>query len=231
MQSKRIKSLLVNTKHRTANVNEYSARYSELRTDFYVPPLERINPQGGVSNQSSDESTVMEGANKIRLEMDAMQTGGFEDYKELLKKGLSRELSRVVTPMGTYTEWYWKIDLHNLLHFLKLRMDSHAQWEIRQYANAIAEIVKDWVPHVWEAFEDFVLNAVTFSGPEIKELRRLLLHKTKLDTGMINRYDPSVPLESAESGLSKGEMREFAEKLEKATYISYQLWTDYKPEK
>jgi thymidylate synthase (FAD) len=193
-------------RHRTASLNEYSARYSELPDEYYVPPMHRVNPQGGVSAQSSDETTVMENAEDMLGKLDIAQEEAFTEYADLVKHGVARELSRIVTPMGTYTQWYWKIDLHNLFHFLKLRMDAHAQWEIRMFANAIAEIVKDWVPFAWEAFDDYVLNAVVFNSIEQE-----LLHAgiASLSTRASVAEDT---FQNLWEGLSKGEREEFQRK-------------------
>jgi len=191
------------------SVNEYSARYSELPDEFYVPPTERVNPQGGVSAQSSDESTVMDNVDDILGKLNCAQEDAFLEYTDLVKQGVARELARVVTPMGTYTQWYWKIDLHNLFHFLKLRMDAHAQWEIRVFADAIAEIVKDWVPYAWEAFDDYVRNSVTFSAIEQQLLQAAIVIATHDDDVA---YRNLLQLKEA---LSKGEWQEFVDKAQK----------------
>jgi thymidylate synthase (FAD) len=110
------------------------------------------------------------------------------------QQGLARELARMNLPMNIYTQWYWKTDLHNLFHFLQLRADPHAQHEIRAYAEALCDIVRDWVPAAWSAFEDYRLNAVQFSGKALSVLRRRLAGET---------------VTQEESGMSKGEWREF----------------------
>ncbi|MFQ5566513.1 MAG: FAD-dependent thymidylate synthase, partial [Paracoccaceae bacterium] len=123
----------------------------------------------------------------------------YDHYEEMLaegedRPGLARELARMNLPMNVYTQWYWKIDLHNLMHFLRLRADAHAQYEIRVYAEAICELMKVWVPATWQAFEDYRLNAAQFSGPAMACLRRMLAGE-------------AVTQET--SGMSKGEWREF----------------------
>jgi len=184
-------------RHRTANVNEYSARYSILDREFYIPAPDDLAAQSDANRQG--RGTVLEGAAAARvleiLKGDA--TRAYDHYAEMLDPegpGLARELARMVLPMNVYTQWYWKTDLHNLMHFLRLRADPHAQMEIRVYAEAIAEMVRDWVPVSWQAFEDYRLNAVQFSGPAMACLRRMLAGE---EVGQAN------------SGLSPGEWREF----------------------
>jgi len=122
----------------------------------------------------------------------------YDHYEAMLSQdgqlGLARELARMTLPMSIYTQWYWKTDLHNLFHFLRLRADAHAQYEIRAYAEAICDVVRDWVPHAWAAFEDYRLEAVTFSGKGMAVLRRMLAGET---------------VTQKTSGMSKGEWREF----------------------
>jgi len=171
-------------RHRTANVNEYSARYSILEREFYVPKLEDIQQQSTENKQGRAEAGLTE---KDRLYVQQqMQLAGdrdFDLYETLIHDGdptddpglnVARELARINLPMSTYTEWYWKVDLHNLLHFLSLRADPHAQKEIRDYANTILKIVRQWVPNVYDAFVDYRLDARTFSGQEMAILRRAL---------------------------------------------------------
>lgn len=190
-------------RHRTANVNEYSARYSILDREFYIPAPEHLAAQSKINSQGRGE--VLEGPEAERvleiLKEDSARC--YDHYEEMLdqedgKKGLARELARMNLPMNVYTQWYWKIDLHNLLHFLHLRADKHAQYEIRAYAEAIADIVKIWVPATWQAFEDYRLDAVVLSGPAIDVLRRMLRGE-------------EVTQES--SGLTKREWREIMETL------------------
>ena len=185
-------------RHRTANVNEYSARYSVLDREFYIPAPEHLAAQSTTNNQG--RGAVLEGDEAARvlaiLREDA--TRAYDHYEEMLRQdgqqGLARELARMNLPANIYTQWYWKIDLHNLFHFLRLRADPHAQYEIRDYAEAICAIVRDWVPAAYAAFEDYRLNAVQFSGPAMVCLRRMLAGQ-------------AVTQES--SGMSKGEWREF----------------------
>jgi len=147
-------------RHRTANVNEYSGRYSEMKDEFYTPNPNDIRPQSVLNKQGRSEETLPDGiAEQAANAFKAGQDEAYAQYQEFLEQGIAREIARINLPVSNYTEWYWKIDLHNLFHFLRLRIDSHAQYEIRVFAEAIAELVKPFVPHAWEAFEDYVLNA------------------------------------------------------------------------
>lgn len=176
-------------RHRMASVNEYSARYSILDREFYIPAPEVLAAQSTVNNQGRGQ--VLEGAEAERvleiLKRDAMQC--FDSYDAMLgqtgpggeaQQGLARELARINLPLSTFTQLYFKISLHNLLHLLKLRADSHAQYEIRVYAEAIARIVADWVPLAWSAFCDYRRDAVQISGPATQVLRRALSGETVL---------------------------------------------------
>lgn len=187
-------------RHRTANVNEYSARYSILDREFYIPAPEHLAAQSTVNNQGRGE--LLEGAEAARvldiLREDAMRA--YDHYEDMLsqdgQKGLARELARMNLPANVYTQWYWKVDLHNLFHFLRLRADAHAQYEIRAYAEVMCGIARDWVPVAYAAFEDYRLGGATLSGKAVEVLRRRLRGET-------------VTQET--SGMSKGEWREFAE--------------------
>ena len=185
-------------RHRTANVNEYSARYSILDREFYIPAPEHVNAQSVVNNQG--RGGVLEGAEAARvLEiLKADSNRCYDNYESMISQegqdGLARELARMNLPSNIYTQWYWKVDLHNLFHFLRLRADPHAQYEIRVYADAICEVVKDWVPMAYGAFEDYRLDAVQFSGKAMAVLRRRLAGE------VVTQED---------SGMSKGEWREF----------------------
>jgi thymidylate synthase (FAD) len=187
-------------RHRTANVNEYSARYSILDREFYIPAPEQLAAQSTVNNQGRGE--VLSGAEAARvletLKRDAATC--YDHYEAMLsqdgQQGLARELARMNLPMNIYTQWYWKVDLHNLFHFLRLRADHHAQYEIQVYARAIADCVKDWVPAAYAAFEDYRMGGTTLSARATAVLKRRLAGET-------------VRME--DSGMSKGEWREFTE--------------------
>ena len=185
-------------RHRTANVNEYSARYSILDREFYIPRPEHLAAQSRVNNQGRGE--VLTGAEAAQV-LDTLRRdadAAYDHYEAMLsqegQQGLARELARMNLPANVYTQWYWKVDLHNLFHFLRLRADPHAQYEIRAYAEALCDVVRDWVPAAWDAFEDYRLNAVQLSGKGLAALRRMLAGET-------------VTQET--SGMRKGEWREF----------------------
>lgn len=162
-------------RHRTANVNEISGRYSVLDREFYVPAPADLARQARDNRQGRDEVLGPEEAARVIAVLRREAERDFDVYDALLREhDLARELARIGLGLGTYTQWYWKIDLHNLLHFLALRLDRHAQREIRAYAEVIADIVRAWVPLAWEAFEDYRLGARTFSRQELAVLRRLL---------------------------------------------------------
>jgi thymidylate synthase (FAD) len=161
-------------RHRTANVNEYSARYSILDKEFYIPSVENLASQSQINKQGRAENLSPEEAEKVieLLKSDAEQT--YRNYEVMLNEnsdgetlddgsmGIARELARMNLTLNTYTQWYWKIDLNNLLHFLALRADAHAQYEIRVYADIILDIVKKWVPVTYEAFEDYRVGGTHF---------------------------------------------------------------------
>lgn len=161
-------------RHRTANVNEYSARYSEMLDEFYLPKSQALRKQSQANKQgrSNEELAPAQSAKVLEL-LSGLYNAQYKGYKELLDMELARELARISLSVANYTQWYWKIDLHNLFHFLRLRLDSHAQHEIRVYGEAMTRIVKDAFPIAYEAFEDFQLNARTFSSPELKLLQLL----------------------------------------------------------
>jgi thymidylate synthase (FAD) len=191
-------------RHRTANVNEYSGRYSVMKEEFYRPEPDQLRLQSDINKQArSDEDAPAELKDEFFAHQDRSQQLAYEQYTRFIEAGLARELARINLPLSLYTEWYWKIDLHNLLHFLRLRMDEHAQYEIREYANRMAEIVKAVCPITYEAFEDYVRNSLTFSAGELRLLAAPLAD-----------FEPSeADLETA--GLGKFETREFLEKLKK----------------
>ncbi|KRW94017.1 FAD-dependent thymidylate synthase [Paracoccus sp. PXZ] len=185
-------------RHRTANVNEYSARYSILDREFYIPAPEHLAAQSTVNNQGRGQ--VLEGDEAARvldlLREDAMRS--YDHYEQMLsqdgQQGLARELARMNLPANIYTQWYWKVDLHNLFHFLRLRADAHAQYEIRAYAETMCGIVRDWVPFAYAAFEDYRLGGVQLSAKGVEALKRRLAGET---------------VTQENSGMSKGEWREF----------------------
>jgi thymidylate synthase (FAD) len=154
-------------RHRTASVNELSARYSVIQDDFYVPSP--YSSQSVDNKQGSDPTATM--ADHLTLDGITIGCDAFSFYNRLLQEGASREQARIHLPQGTYTEFYWKMDLHNLFGFLQRRMDHHAQSEIRVLAEKVFEIIKPIVPISCEAFQDYRLDSITLSGPEIRAIR------------------------------------------------------------
>ena len=155
-------------RHRTANINEYSLRYSEARDEFYIPNPDQIEYQSSLNKQGRAGEVSNELKNKVIQYFNEISDRSFEIYSELNRKGVARELARAILPVNLYTEWYWKNDLHNLLHFVGLRSDSHAQFEIRVFSDAMASYIKKVAPHAWEAYQDYAVNGMRFSGIEQK---------------------------------------------------------------
>ncbi|MGK9232499.1 FAD-dependent thymidylate synthase [Inquilinus limosus] len=189
-------------RHRTANVNEYSARYSILDREFYLPAPEHLAAQSRNNRQGRD--AVLEGEEASRV-LDLLREDAercWRDYAWMLneeidgsepvdpsRQGLARELARMNLTLNTYTQWYWKTDLHNLMHFLRLRADPHAQYEIRAYADVMLDAMERWVPLSTRAFRDYRMNAATISAPGLAVLRRLLAGETvsQPDSGLSPR--------------------------------------------
>lgn len=198
-------------RHRTANVNEYSARYSILDKEFYIPSPEHLAVQSSVNRQGRGETLSPDYAQHVRnlLQNDAEQV--YAHYEELLnedgmgnilnpeKECLTRELARTNLSLNFYTQMYWKIDLHNLMHFLTLRADSHAQYEIRAYAEVMINLLERWVPFTYEAFLQYRKNGAHLSKNGLDALRKLL---------------KGQKVTQEESGMSKREWQEFTEKLD-----------------
>ncbi|QQO09515.1 FAD-dependent thymidylate synthase [Breznakiella homolactica] len=162
-------------RHRTARLNEMSGRYSVMKDDFYVPAHEDVAFQSTDNKQGrSDEVLSGEVTGGIRSAFEKGQRNSYDDYSALIDQGLARELARINLPLSLYTEWYWQIDLHNLFHFLSLRLDSHAQKEIRLYAEVLLDITRKVAPRCCDSFERHMLGGVSFSREEFAELRRRL---------------------------------------------------------
>ena len=192
-------------RHRTANVNEYSGRYSIMDKEFYIPAAEQLASQSRLNHQGRGDVLEGEEAQRVLqlLKQDSMQVYGH--YEEMLnmdadgnvldekKSGLARELARMNLSLNYYTQWYWKIDLHNLLHFLALRADSHAQYEIRVYAEAMLEVLKAWVPITYAAFMDYRVGGANLSAKGLVIVKRLIAGEQ---------------VSQEQSGMSKGEWRE-----------------------
>ena len=161
-------------RHRTANINEYSLRYSEARDEFYIPDEEHILFQSKLNKQGRSGEVPADLKKKVQDYFRDISDKSYTIYSELNDAGIARELARAVLPVNLYTEWYWKNDLHNILHFLSLRLDPHAQYEIRIYAEAMAEIVKKIAPFAYEAFQDYVVGGMRFSSIEQARLTEKL---------------------------------------------------------
>lgn len=189
-------------RHRTANVNEYSARYSILDKEFYIPTVEQLAPQSKQNHQGRSDQPLSpaEAARVLEiLKSDALQC--YDHYEELMncdasgqtldenKSGIARELARMNLTMNYYTQWYWKIDLHNLMHFLMLRADSHAQYEIRAYADAMIKVVEQWVPFAYEAFVEHRLHGTRLSRSGLGVVKRLIAGEkvTQESSGLTKR--------------------------------------------
>ena len=157
-------------RHRTANVNEYSARYSVVRDRFFKPTLENVRKQSTSNRQGGDEPMDIATAQSFLDYLDEVERS-YERYTEFLEKGVAREIARIALPASVYTEWYWKIDLHNLFHFLSLRMDPHAQQEIRDYATAMFKLIQPIVPIAAEAFIDYHCESMHLTRLEIEAIR------------------------------------------------------------
>jgi len=190
-------------RHRTASVNELSGRYSELLLDDCYTPKE-------FRTQSKENK---QGSGKEKIDYEIQSYGkSYTEYNAMLNRGITREQARIVLPLSAYTEWIWKIDLHNLFHFLGLRLESHAQEEIRVYAEKIALIIKDLYPISWEAFEDYKLNAISFSNNELKVLKGFF------DPKMIDRdpYNKGIFEDTCKvNDLSKRERKELQGKFKR----------------
>ena len=150
-------------RHRTANINEYSLRYSEARDDFYFPDLDNIKFQSSINKQGRGKEVSQKIKEKVLKYFKEISKRSFEMYDELNNDGVARELARAILPVNLYTEWYWKNDLHNLLHFIGLRSDSHAQYEIQVYSDAMSLSVKNVAPYAWEAYKDYRISGMYFS--------------------------------------------------------------------
>jgi thymidylate synthase (FAD) len=167
-------------RHRMASTNEVSARYSELPEEYYIPEAESVCSQSKTNKQGRDSRIDATAAAVYRQSTNDVSHRAFEVYQSSLRNDVSREIARIPLPLGTYTEKFWKIDLHNLIHFLGLRMDAHAQWEVRQYANVMGDMVAKLFPITWQAFLDFRMNAMQLSALDIKQINALPFSYGKL---------------------------------------------------
>ena len=192
-------------RHRTANVNEYSARYSILDKEFYIPAAEHIGVQSSSNRQGRGAALSLEEASRVQELLREDAERAYAHYDELLNEtpegepadpdrpGIARELARMNLSLNFYTQWYWKTDLHNLRHFLRLRVDPHAQWEIRAYGERINEILERWAPMTYSAFRNYRLGGAALSEQALDAVRRQLAGET---------------LDATSAGMSPGEWRE-----------------------
>ena len=183
-------------RHRTANINEYSLRYSEARDEFYTPDPEHIQFQSALNKQGRKGEVPAEMKQKVLDYFNEISERSFAMYTELNKAGIARELARAILPVNLYTEWYWKNDLHNLLHFIGLRSDSHAQYEIRVFSDAMAESVKAVAPFAWEAYQDYMVKGMRFSRIEQSLLEKNLPERVIDDIGEDIAYQLTATLHS-----------------------------------
>ncbi len=173
-------------RHRTANVNEYSARYSILDKEFYIPRPEELATQSATNRQGRGDTLSQEETARVLEMLRSEAERAYAGYIDLLNQdesgaatdpnrvGLARELARMNLTLGYYTQWYWKIDLHNFMHFVRLRADAHAQYEIRAYADVMLQIMKRWVPETYDAFLEYKLHAATLSRTALKIVQRMI---------------------------------------------------------
>lgn len=163
-------------RHRTANVNEYSGRYSLMKDEFYIPDTDNIRQQSKSNRQGGDETMSNTDAQGFLDALNELCDKAYSVYEDYIAKGVTREQSRMILPVNNYTEWYWKIDLHNLFHFLALRCDAHAQWEIRVFADAMLALIQPIVPVAVEAWNDYHdhRGAVKLTRLEIEAIRTML---------------------------------------------------------
>jgi thymidylate synthase (FAD) len=192
-------------RHRTASINEYSARYSILDNEFYIPAPEQLAAQSAANRQGRDRVLEGEEAQRVLEMLRRDSENAYEDYAEMLNEdaggnkrdegrlGLARELARMNLSLNFYTQWYWKTNLHNLLHFLSLRADAHAQFEIRVYATAMLDILRRWTPLTYDAFMDYRMGGIGLSAKGLAVVKRLI---------------GGEALQQPDSGLSKREWRE-----------------------
>jgi len=207
-------------RHRTASVNEYSGRYSVMTDEFYMP--ETFQKQS-TTNKQGREDSLDEIHGKLSWMLEDVHTNAYSKYEELLDLDVARETARAVLPVSNYTETYWKCNLKNFMHMAWLRMDSHAQWEIRMFADAMYGLVQPLFPAVCEAFEDYKLNAVRLSSMEVK-LTKVIFgdYMENWDDYITDWYElPDMSPESIKEaekllckkfGLTKRELTEFKEK-------------------
>ena len=168
-------------RHRMASINEYSGRYSVMSDEFYTPQRDLIQKQSQANKQGRDGEFDGRDKDAITWMLESSYEKAYQEYSHMIAKDVSRELARLVLPVANYTEMYWKIDLHNFFHYIRLRMDPHAQQEIQDYARAMYEMVKARLPIACEAFEDYILNSVTLSASELRAVEDLTINTFRDD--------------------------------------------------
>lgn len=193
-------------RHRTANVNEYSGRYSIMKEEFYKPELDNVRQQSKSNKQGGDTQIDQESAKDFLARLDKICIESYQVYEKYIDEGVSREQARMILPVNLYTEWYWKIDLHNLFHFLGLRCDKHAQWEIRVFADAMLSLIQPIVPVAVEAWNDY-------------HDHRGAMKLTKLEMDAINRTFAG----SVVKPLTTDNKREQSEWIEKAARMGLKV--------
>lgn len=204
-------------RHRTASLNEYSMRYSNPMDEFYAPDQDVIQAQSKNNKQGREGVVSEETASTFRKLSVHTAQSAMAEYNMFNEQGVARELNRINLPLSTYTQFVWKIDLHNLMHFLKLRLDPHAQYEIRVYAEAISAIVKFLYPITWAAFEEYILGAVTLGKTEQAVLKSLFVG----NAGLFAKVRIDEIIERDHPQFSKRERDEFLSKIEKLVGVSY----------
>ena len=162
-------------RHRTARLNEISGRYSVMREEFYVPDADQVRRQSATNRQGrAEESVDPDQARRVIEILTRDQAAIYKNYREMIDDDVARELARINLPLSLYTEWYWQIDLHNLFHFLRLRMDAHAQHEIRVYAEVMLETLRRWVPLTYDAFTEYAMGGARISAKGLAVIRRMI---------------------------------------------------------
>lgn len=181
-------------RHRTARMNEISGRYSVMRNEFYVPAVEDVALQSTDNKQGrSTDAVTQDFAEKVRKALQENQQAAYDTYTDLVDSGLAREIARINLPLALYTEIYWQCDLHNLMHFLKLRLDGHAQKEIRDYGKVLFDLASKVAPMAMKSFENHILNGVSFSGEELQAIRELLDGKDNpLEGKKLDRFKEKI---------------------------------------
>ncbi len=176
-------------RHRTANVNEYSARYSILDHEFYIPKAEQIAKQSDNNKQGRGKAFDLNTSKKIIDSLINDSNLAYSHYEKFIEQGLAREIARTNLTLNYYTQFYWKVDLHNLFHFLKLRIDKHAQYEIRVYAEIMLDIIKEWVPIAHSAFIEYCLESAYIPRSGLEVIRKLIKGEnvTREESGISKR--------------------------------------------